>query len=371
MLKETFPKPSVVNALKRYIPVKVDSDKHGEIAQEYGVKYLPTLFVLTAQGAPIHRATGFLSPEALLDMLETVEKRMEAIATLKEEVRMDPDNVSKTVKLAGMLTEIGRSGDAVELLEKAQPKLQMDTSSVTKADFGYTLGMAYLMEGSYGKGVTTLEQFVEEHPTHAEAERANNLIMRGKVFDAIDRVEKGDYDGARTVLTQLSKTATDTQVTEFTENLLQQLEVLGRPAPIWQVKWVTEGHTSTGELKGKVVALAFVEPLGGKNARVAENLQALQEQHGGKGLQAVAIVSSLDDGMQEANASKVNSWVKEHGIDYPVAIDRNGRSTYELYKAEQAPWVALIGRDGVVHYLGKYDEGELSSKLAALLTADA
>lgn len=368
MDSETFADAAVIKALANYVAVKVDSDAEPEVARQYGVQALPTLFVLTAEGAPIYRQEGFVPAEAFLDILKSAEERLKEIESLEKEVSAAPENAEKAVKLAGMYIDIGRTEDAITLLEKSRPGLDKVETASVKGDFAFSLGLAYLMEGAYDKGVETLEAFVQDHPSHAQTDRAKDLILRGKVFDALTRVDERKYEEARTILTELTKTSTNQQVTVFAERMLDQLEVLGRSAPYWHAAWLGDESASVQQFEGKVVALAFVEAQDGENAQVAQQLQALQEEHGPEGLEAVAIVSSLDD-TQEAEKDAVQAWVEEHKLNYPMGIDKQGRTTYELYKGQQVPWVALIGRDGVVHYLGPFDPNEITTKLSGLLSA--
>lgn len=370
MLKETFTSDAVITALQKYVPLKVDSDKNPEVAQEYGVQALPTLFVLTAEGAPILRQEGFVPAEGFLELLDAAKARLEAIAKLEEDVRMNPNNVTKAIELAREYLDMGRAGDAVTLLERIGPKVADVESDATRAQHAFSLGLAYLVHGVYDKGVQTLEQFIEGYPTHPETERAKDLVLRGKLFDAMTRVDNGEYDQARAILAQLAESTDNPQVTEFVQEMQVQLEVLGRTAPSWAVTWAAGKSASPQELKGKVIALAFVELENAESGVVAARLEALQKDHAAQGLAAVAIVSS-SGGAEEADAGAVREWAEEQGSNYPVGIDKQGRSTYERYKGEQAPWMALIGRDGVVHYLGTFDEGEIAEKLARLLAAEA
>ncbi|MFO7976392.1 MAG: redoxin domain-containing protein [Candidatus Hydrogenedentota bacterium] len=368
MDSETFSDAAVIEALENYVPLKVDSDEQPSVARQYGVQALPTLFVLTADGSPVYRQEGFVPAERFLDLLKSAQERLKEIETLEKEVSVAPDNVEKAVKLAGMYIDIGRTDDAVNLLERTEPKLENVESPSLKGDFAFSLGLAYLMQGVYDKGIARLDAFVEAHPSHANTERAKDLILRGKVFDALTRVDKGNYDEARTILTELTKTSANKQVTTFAEGMLDQLEVLGRPAPSWQATWVDGKTPSLQEYKGKVIALAFVEPEKGENAQVAQYLQKLEQEYGGKDLEAVAIVSPLNE---EAAPAQVQAWVDEYNLNYAIGIDKQGGTTYELYKGQQTPWITLIGRDGVVHYLGVFDENELMSKLTTLLDAEA
>lgn len=368
MEAETFTDQAVISALQDYVPLKVDSDANPDIARQYGVQALPTLFVLTPDGSPVYRQEGFASAEGLIELLRAATTRVEEIASLEEEVREAPGDIEKVLELAQVYNEIGRAGETVKLLERSEAEVDADTPQELRAEFTFALGLAYLIDGAYAKGVERLEGFLAEHPDHAETGRAEYLILQGKVFGALAHIDDGDYDVARTILTELAETTEEPQVAAFTEAMLGQLEVLGRPAPEWAATWTGDRSASVSALEGKVVAVAFVSPESARSGEVAKRLEAFRQAHGGRDFESVAIVSQPNS-QQEADANEVRAWAETHELTYPVGIDREGGTTFGSYKAERTPWLALIGRDGVVHYLGEYDEAEVNDKLGQLLEA--
>ncbi|HOF38874.1 MAG TPA: thioredoxin domain-containing protein [Candidatus Hydrogenedentes bacterium] len=369
LASETFTAPEVIKALEAYIPLKIDSDKQPQVASRYGVRGVPTLFVLTAQGTTIHEKSGFMPPAGFLEFLQAAQGRMEAIARLEEEVRQAPDKVDKVLELAHTYLELGRTGDALALLEKAEAHLDAVDSDTTKGDYAFALGLAYLIEGAYDKGVERLEALIAAHPEHAEAERVKEMIPRGKLFGAMARVDQGDYEAARAILTELQETSTDEQVTAFAGEVLERLEVLGRPAPAWTASWVDSKPASLEKMKGSVVALAFLNPGDSSSAEIASTLESLRQAHGARGFVPVAIVS-LPDASKEAATGDVKAWAGKQGVTYPIGADLQGHTTFDQYKGEEIPWVALIGRDGLVHYLGAYSKAEFDGKLVTLLDAE-
>lgn len=74
MAKETFQDPSVISYLnENYISVRVDFDKEGDIASQYGVRGLPSTWFLTQTGEKIGNVPGYIPPKALLSMLKEVQ----------------------------------------------------------------------------------------------------------------------------------------------------------------------------------------------------------------------------------------------------------------------------------------------------------
>lgn len=46
MAKEVFADPEVVKLMQRYVPIRVDAGVHQELAERYGVEFLPAFFVV-------------------------------------------------------------------------------------------------------------------------------------------------------------------------------------------------------------------------------------------------------------------------------------------------------------------------------------
>ena len=74
MAKETFQDSSVVSYLnENFISIRVDFDKEGDIASQYGVRGLPSTWFLTQTGEIIGNVPGYIPPQALLSMLKKVQ----------------------------------------------------------------------------------------------------------------------------------------------------------------------------------------------------------------------------------------------------------------------------------------------------------
>jgi tetratricopeptide (TPR) repeat protein len=86
----TYPNADVVKFIQDHVvPLRLPFDAKPE-ADQFNVKWTPTLIVLDAEGGEHHRTTGFLTPEELLPMILLGigkthferEEFAEAIATL-------------------------------------------------------------------------------------------------------------------------------------------------------------------------------------------------------------------------------------------------------------------------------------------------
>lgn len=69
MKHDVWPDSQVARAVQNgYIPLLIDMDRNGSVAERYGVRSIPTIMVLNAEGQVIRRAT-FLSKNGLLRFL--------------------------------------------------------------------------------------------------------------------------------------------------------------------------------------------------------------------------------------------------------------------------------------------------------------
>jgi thiol:disulfide interchange protein len=81
MEKETFPNEKVVNKSNEFIFVKVDVDKHQDIAKEYkrnAKKYggigIPNILFIDKDKNIVHQTIGFLNANQLITVMDSVLK---------------------------------------------------------------------------------------------------------------------------------------------------------------------------------------------------------------------------------------------------------------------------------------------------------
>jgi thiol:disulfide interchange protein len=70
MATDTFGDARVQAMLQEFIPLQIDADRDKTIAAQYGVEFLPSLFVLDASGRVVAQATGYHEPDDLIRFLE-------------------------------------------------------------------------------------------------------------------------------------------------------------------------------------------------------------------------------------------------------------------------------------------------------------
>ena len=135
---------------------------------------------------------------------------------------------------------------------------------------------------------------------------------------------------------------------------------VGMPAPeISGQSWLNSGPLGLAELKGKVVLVEFWT-FGCYNCRNVEPyVKAWHEKYADKGLVVIG-VHAPEFGYERVIAN-VQRYVREHAIQYPIAID-NDFNTWKRYNNRYWPAMYLIDKRGIIRYLrvgeGGYQQTE-------------
>jgi thiol-disulfide isomerase/thioredoxin len=141
----------------------------------------------------------------------------------------------------------------------------------------------------------------------------------------------------------------------------------GMPAPeISGQNWLNSGPMRIAELKGKVVLVEFWT-FGCYNCRNVEPyIKGWHQKYADKGLVIIGV--DAPEFSYERSVANVQRYVREHAIQYPVAID-NDFSTWNRYKNRYWPAMYLIDKRGIIRYVrageGGYQQTE--QQIRALL----
>jgi len=128
----------------------------------------------------------------------------------------------------------------------------------------------------------------------------------------------------------------------------------GIPAPEIAAKtWLNSEPKTIGELKGKVVLVEFWT-FGCYNCQNVEPyIKQWHQKYAGQGLVIVG-VHSPEFGYERV-LSNVQRYIRDHGIQYPVAID-NDFAIWNRYQNRYWPAMYLIDKRGVIRYQ-RFGEG--------------
>lgn len=131
-----------------------------------------------------------------------------------------------------------------------------------------------------------------------------------------------------------------------------------QPAPAWKVParyWVNTPRPITlNDLKGHVTLVEFWRTGCSHCRAAAPYLSDLYRDEGKRGLKMVSFQSpgvADDAGNPENDWTKVQGFVKEHKLPYPVAFDEGGTLFKGAYKGTNYPTLLILDRRGVVRFV--------------------
>lgn len=139
------------------------------------------------------------------------------------------------------------------------------------------------------------------------------------------------------------------------------------PAPdINAEQWLNSKPLDWGALQGKVVMVEFWT-FGCHNCRNVEPyVKSWYRKYRSKGLEIVAVHSPEFD--HERNIDNVRTYVKEHSITYPVAID-NDFNIWRRFANRYWPAMYIVDKKGTVRYrfIGEGHYNQIEKVLRTLL----
>ncbi len=74
--RQTYPNAKVIAESQKWVMVKIDTEKHTDLAVEYGIMSLPTLAALDSKGEPVNGTTGFVNAADFVKFLRAMEKEV-------------------------------------------------------------------------------------------------------------------------------------------------------------------------------------------------------------------------------------------------------------------------------------------------------
>ncbi len=128
---------------------------------------------------------------------------------------------------------------------------------------------------------------------------------------------------------------------------------------------INEGDITIDNLKGKVVVLNFWATWCPPCKKEMPLLEATYNKYKEKGLIVLGVNYNED-------SETITKFVKEMGITFPVALDRDFKVT-KAYGVLALPTTFFIDRNGIIRdrFRGEITEEVLSSKVLPLITEQA
>lgn len=130
---------------------------------------------------------------------------------------------------------------------------------------------------------------------------------------------------------------------------------LGKPAPDFTLATLDGDPVKLSDHRGKIVVLEWFNPDCPfvNQAHSSGSLKGLAKRHAADGVVWIAVNSNAE-GKQGHDPDRNRDGRTRFGIDYPIALDRDGR-VGRAYDAGRTPEMMVIAADGTLVYRGALD----------------
>lgn len=312
-----------------------------------------------------------LKTELLIEMtrLDEAEKKIDALLPKLQKKESELFNPA-TLKKVRILIYRQQPGEAVELLKTVEKELPPDLDLLS----------VYLYLALYSPDLPTAEAYglkfldAKDLPTELEPYKAG--VYRNLASAAGD---KGDREKAKQLLEKAVATASDPRQKKSLEAELNQLELLGKPAPALIAEtWFNTAPISPRNLTGKVVLIDFWATWCAPCRTVIPRLSRIHEEYKDKGLVIIGLTklygNYTDDTGAEGAVDRtrelelIKAFSERHKIAYSVAVSDEGTNA-EAYGVNAIPTLVLVDKKGnIAHiHVGAGMEQAIKDKITKLL----
>lgn len=205
---ESWNKDEVKEIVANYVFVKIDIDVYRNIAQKYGVKGIPYIFILDPNGEVVHKSMGFLDKSRLLIMLKKYALNIKHLQTAylinyKKETINSNIRLAKKIQEFSILLDKNIKSDFLLLsrkyLSKAEKLLKKDKNSDISQKVELLFLHSYIINGSYDKVSKKLKKGFKEDDI-AETNKALYSFLNYMVYN-----HKQETDLAQKWLAELTE----------------------------------------------------------------------------------------------------------------------------------------------------------------------
>ena len=189
----------------------------------------------------------------------------------------------------------------------------------------------------------------------ADDPAALSIGTRASIVDAYyQRLVRDDqFEIARRAMRMIAENSEAPAIRDLASGRLQQLDLVGKPAPLIRGT-DTDGKPFKLEAgKGDVVLVVFWASWCVPNAQEIPWLDAAHRTYGDHGFRIVGVnLDAGPDGGQETAMPNVRRFLLDYNVSWPNLI--NGQGEKDIAKAfgvQEIPANVLIGRDGKVSHL--------------------
>jgi len=232
--------------------------------------------------------------------------------------------------------------------------------------------------GAYDESLADLRTLIDATSNRSRPGEAPPASLDTSALVAIceayyQRLVQGDqFDVARNAFRLLLKEADNPAVKAFCTTRLNQLDMIGKPAPAIQGADLDGKPVSLADLKGNVVLVVFWASWCVPSSAEIAALDQVYSTYRDRGFRILGInVDALQNNSPklETLMPNIRRFLLDYNVRWPNLINGTGANDYaKAYGVVEIPTNVLIGRDGTVIHLDLSPQKNLGSVVARSVT---
>jgi thioredoxin-like negative regulator of GroEL len=218
MLEErTLSDPAVVEAARRFVPIKIDFDRSQRLAAEFDVLALPAVLLTDSYGTEIVRLNGFVGPRQFLGLLKRVPQDIRPFNDASRRIIGDGSDFEALIDLGLAFRKQSLFASSSHFLQEAVRVGNARKSIPARLEEAlYYLGENHIEEKAWLKAVAAFKAILERFPASERAPVAHLEI--GKAY-----LMAGDRERAREHLAPLAEGAAQDRVAQQARAILGKM----------------------------------------------------------------------------------------------------------------------------------------------------
>lgn len=215
--QRTFSDPRVVEAARRFVPVRVDFDANPRLARRFQVDALPAVLFTDAHGTEIARLNGYVGPAQFLKLMAQVPPDVRPFNELSARLVENERDFEALLGMGLLFRKHAMVGTSTWYLQQAAHAGKAAKPAPLKFEEAlYFLGENHLQERQWTAAIAAFTTLLERFPA---SERAPVVHLElGKAYAA-----SGDRERARGHLAPLASRGERDPVARQAREILESL----------------------------------------------------------------------------------------------------------------------------------------------------
>ncbi len=189
MEKNTFRHPKVMEAVSRFVPVRIDFDRNPNIARSFEVWALPAVLMTDSYGMSLVRLDGYAGPQRFLKLLGRIPEDISEFNAWSQRLAEKPGDFKALLEMGLTYRRHSLLGSSSYFLQEAvEEGNAMSPQPARVAEALFYLGENHLQLEQLKLAVGAFSALIERFPRNERAPIAH--LELGKIYYMIGKLDR-------------------------------------------------------------------------------------------------------------------------------------------------------------------------------------